>query len=97
LDDAPKQTVSVVAKDTEIYFPAQIWPLAAIYLIDKMPPKSGESTSPFVARVVISWETADGEKQRDFRIRITATNTKASDSGSPLVDSILNFSIEELN
>jgi hypothetical protein len=96
LDDSPKQTVSVIAKEAEVYFPTQLWAAAALYFIDKMPPKVGDSTAPFIAHVSLNWETSEGKKRRDYRVRVTATNSKVSEAEMPVVDAFLNFSLEEI-
>lgn len=96
LDDSPKQVVSVVAKEAEIYLPNQLWPLAAIYLTAKTPDGIGETSPPFIARVRLDWETSEGKRQREYRVRITATNAKSSNAEFPIVDAFLNFSLEEI-
>lgn len=96
LDDSPKQTIAVVAKEAEVYFPPQLSALAVLYFIDKMPPKVGESTDPFIARVTFNWETAEGKKRRDYRVRVTATNAKVTDAEMPVAEAFLNFSLEEI-
>lgn len=96
LDDSPKQTIPVIAKEEEVYFPMQLWPLAAIYLTARMPDKIGETTPPFVARVTLDWETSEGKRQRAYRVKISATNAKASSSNPPVIDAYLNFSLEEI-
>jgi hypothetical protein len=96
LDDSPKQTIAVIAKEAEVYFPQQLWALAALYFIDKMPTKIGESTEPYIARVTLNWETSEGKKQRAYRVRVTATNSKVTASEMPVTDAFLNFSLEEI-
>lgn len=96
LDDSPKQMIAVIAKEAEVYFPPQLWAIAALYFINKMPSKVGESTEPFVARVTLNWETAEGKKRRDYRARITATNSKVTELEMPVAEAFLNFSLEEI-
>jgi hypothetical protein len=96
LDASPLQVIPVIAKEAEVYFPQQLWAIAALYFIDKMPSKVGESTEPFIARITVNWETADGKKRLDYRARITATNSKVTDSEMPVADAFLNFSLEEI-
>jgi hypothetical protein len=96
LDDSPKQTIAVIAKEAEVYFPEQLWAVAALYFINKMSAKVGESTEPFIARVTLYWETSEGKRQRAYRVRMTATNSKISDSEMPVAEAFLNFSLEEI-
>jgi hypothetical protein len=96
LDDAPKQIISVIAKEEEVYFPPQLWPLAAIYLVARIPDSIGETSPPFIARVTLDWETSDGKRQRAYRVKISATNSKGATSEMPFVDAFLNFTIEEI-
>lgn len=96
LSDSPQQNVPVVAKEADVYFPQDLWAIAALYFINKMPSKIGETTEPFIARVTLSWETAEGKKRRDYRLRITATNAKTTDDEMPVVEAFLNFSLEEI-
>lgn len=96
LDDNPKQIVQVIAKETELYLPPDLFAIAALYFVNKMPDKIGESTDPFIMRATLNWETSDGKRQRDFRIRMTATNTKADQSGTAEVESVLNFNVDEI-
>jgi hypothetical protein len=96
LSDSPQQNVSVIAKEAEVYLPPDLWAVAALYLINKMPPKIGETSDPFIARVTLNWETAEGKKRRDYRTRITATNSKTTDGDMPVAEAFLNFSLEEI-
>jgi hypothetical protein len=96
LDETPTQVIAVIAKEEELYLPLQLWPLAAIYLVDKIPDKIGETSPPFIALVTLDWETSDGKRRRAYRVRITATNAKAATSDTPIVDAFLNFSLEEI-
>ena len=95
-DDAPKQIIPVIAKEEEVYLPATLWPIAAIYLVDKIPDNIGETSAPFIALVRLNWETSEGRRERLYRVRITATNAKGSTSSLPIVDAFLNFSLEEI-
>jgi hypothetical protein len=95
-DYAPKQIIPVIAKEEEVYLPATLWPIAAIYLVDKVPDNIGETSAPFIALVRLNWETSEGPRERLYRVRITATNAKASTSSLPIVDAFLNFSLEEI-
>lgn len=97
LDDSPKQLISVIAKEEEVYLPIQLWPSVAIYLVDKTPDIIGETSPPFIARVTLDWETSEGKRQRAYRVRITATSAKASSTELPLIDAFLNFSLEEIS
>jgi hypothetical protein len=97
LSESPKQTLPVIAKEAEVYLPPDVWAVAALYLIDKMPSKIGETTEPFVARITLNWETSEGKRSRAYRVRITATNSKVSDSDAPVADAFLNFSLEEIS
>jgi hypothetical protein len=45
---------------------------------------------------MLNWETAEGKKRRDYRMRITATNAKATDGEMPVAEAFLNFSLEEI-
>ena len=96
VDDAPKQIISVIAKEEELYFPIQLWPFAAIYLAARIPDAIGETSPPFIARLSLDWETANGKRHRAYRVKITATNAKGTTSDMPLVDAFLNFTIEEI-
>lgn len=96
LSDSPKQTLQVIAKEAEIYLPPDMWAVAALYFIDKMPAKIGETTEPFIVRVTLNWETSEGKRSRAYRVRITATNSKVSDSDVPVADAFLNFSLDEI-
>lgn len=96
IDDQPKQVIGVVAKEEEVYLPQTLWPTIAIYLVDKTPDAIGDTSPPFVARVALDWETSEGKRQRSYRVRITATSAKTSDSDSPITDAFLNFAVEEL-
>jgi hypothetical protein len=96
LADAPKQVISVVAKEEEVYLPQQLWPIVAVYLIDKMPDEIGQTSPPFIARVTLEWETSEGKRRKPYRVRITATNAKSSNSDDPIVDAFLNFTLEEI-
>jgi hypothetical protein len=96
LDDSPKQTIAVIAKEAEVYFPQQLWAIAALYFINKMPSKVGESTEPFIARVTLNWETAEGKKRHEYRVRVTATNAKVTEAEMPVAEAFLNFSLEEI-
>jgi hypothetical protein len=96
LDDAPKQVIDVVAKEQEIFLPLQLWPTIAIYLVDRILDAIGETSPPFIARTTLEWETSEGKRQRSYRVRITATNAKASNSDLPIVDAYLNFGLEEI-
>ena len=98
LEDSPTQIVPVIniAKEAEIYFPLQFLPVTALYLITKMPSKLGETSDPFVLRVSLNWEAADGKKRRDYRVRVSATNAKATNADTPVAEGFLNFSLEEI-
>jgi hypothetical protein len=96
LDDAPRQVIPVLAKEEEVYLPVTLWTLVAIYLVDKIPDNIGETSAPFIALVRLDWETSEGHRERTYRVRITATNAKASTSSLPIVDAFLNFSLEEI-
>jgi hypothetical protein len=96
LFDAPKQVIPVIAKEEEVYLPQQLWPVVAIYLIDKMPDGIGQTSPPFIARVTLEWETSEGKRQKPYRVGITATNAKSSNSDDPIVDAYLNFTLEEI-
>lgn len=96
LDDAPKQIIDVVAKEQEVFLPQQLWPVVAIYLVDRIPGTIGETSSPFIAHTTLEWETSEGRRQRSYRVRITATNAKSSNSDLPIVDAYLNFGLEEI-
>jgi hypothetical protein len=96
LTDAPKQIIPVLAKEEEVYLPLQLWPVMAIYLTDKMSDEIGKTSSPFIARVTLEWETSEGKRQKPYRVRVTATNAKSSNSDYPIVDSFLNFTLEEV-
>jgi len=97
LAPTPTQNIAIVAKDAEAYLPIQIWPLAALYLIDKMPDKVAETTEPFVFHVTVAWKVPEEGAKLEFRVRMTATNTKPSGVTSPEVAAVLNFSVEKLN
>jgi hypothetical protein len=96
ISDAPKQVVSVIAKEEEIILPPDLWSIAAIYLIDKIPDEIGKTSPPFIARVTLEWETSEGKRQKPYRVGITATNAKSSDTDDPIVDAFLNFTLEEI-
>ncbi len=96
LKESPKQTMEVVAKEADVFFPQELWPLAAIYLAARIPDKIGETSAPFVARVTLNWETSEGKRQRAYRVKITATNAKGTAAAFPIVDAFLNFSLEEI-
>jgi hypothetical protein len=96
LADAPKQVIPVISKEEEVYLPMQLWPVVAIYLVDKMPDGIGKTSPPFIARVTLEWETSEGKRQKPYRVGITATNAKSSNSDDPIVDAYLNFTLEEI-
>jgi hypothetical protein len=74
----------------------ELWPIMAMYLIDKIPNSIGETSQPFIARVTLDWETSQGKRRRAYRVRITATNAKASESIDTIIDAFLNFRLEEI-
>jgi hypothetical protein len=96
LEDSPTQIVPVIAKEAEVYFPVQLLPVTALYLITKMPPKLGDTSDPFILRVSLNWETSDGKRQQDYRLRLSATNAKAADTDMPIAEGYLNFNLEEI-
>jgi hypothetical protein len=96
LEDSPTQIVPVIAKEAEVYFPLQLLPVTALYLITKMPPKLGDTSDPFILRVSLNWETSDGKRQQDYRLRLSATNAKATDTDMPIAEGFLNFNLEEI-
>ena len=96
LDDAPKQVIDVVAKEQEVFLPQQLWPIVAIYLVDRIPDAIGETSPPFIAHTTLEWETSEGKRQQSYRVRITATNAKSSNTDLPIVDAYLNFGLEEI-
>jgi hypothetical protein len=96
IEDAPRQVIAVIAKEEEVYLPQALWPTMAIYLTSRIPNDIGQSSAPFIARVVLDWETADGKRHKDYRVQIRATNAKASRSALPIVDAYLDFRVEEI-
>src|ERR1041384_5734959 len=58
LADSKRQDIPVIAKEAEVWMQPETWIVAALYFVDKMPRKVGETSEPFIARVGIYWETA---------------------------------------
>ncbi len=96
LEQSPRQVIPVIAKEEDVYLPIQLWPLIAVYLTQTIPDGIGETSPPFIATVMLNWETAEGKRQRSYRVKITATNAKSSTAPLPIIDAFLNISLQEI-
>jgi hypothetical protein len=88
----------IIAKSIDAYLPSSLFPDMALYLIAKMPEKVGDRSEPYVFSVSISWNVPDGGKQQDYRVKVTATNSRPSGIvGGPEIVGFLNFDVERVN
>jgi hypothetical protein len=91
------QSFALLAKEAEIYLPIQLWPLAGLYFVNEMPDKVGATTPPYLFFVSVTWKVPEGNNKLDYRVKMTATNSKRTNVATPYIVSRLNFSVEKIN
>jgi hypothetical protein len=89
-----EQRISLLAEEAEIYMPVSLYPLMALYFVDKLPSETGAKAGPYIFTVSIEWAKPSAGKPQSYRVKAFLTNT-ASDQDSK-ISGVFNFEIERL-
>jgi hypothetical protein len=96
-NDILEDRLAFIAKDSEIYLPANISSILGLFVVARMPDQLGAKTEAFPVWFSVSWNVPYGGKGKEFRAKIRGVNSKPSGlSGGPEVIGYLEFEVEEI-
>jgi hypothetical protein len=89
-----EQRISLLAKEAEIYMPVSLYPLMALYFVDKLPSETGAKAGPYIFTVSIEWAKPSAGKPQSYRVKAFLTNTASNQDSK--ISGVFNFEIERL-
>lgn len=92
-----EQTAQVVTDESLVTLATHFTYLMALFFVDRMPEELGAKADPFICSANVQWGSPAGGTPQNYRIKITATNTKPAALQDRRIMGILDFDVEKIN